>query len=57
MRVIFILSSILLLIQGCTNHNVKLEAPDKPIAITVDVNVKEVNKALDQKISTDKKIF
>ena len=57
MRVIFILSSILLLIQGCTNHNVKLEAPDKPIAITVDVIVKEVNKALDQKISTDKKIF
>ena len=60
MRIIslFLLSTVSVLF-GCTN-TVKLEAPDKPIAVNVDVNIKhkiEIDRQLDKSITTKKDIF
>ncbi|MBP9721691.1 MAG: YnbE family lipoprotein [Gammaproteobacteria bacterium] len=51
-----IITGVLFVLSGCAN-TVKLEAPDKPIAVTVDVNIKQVDQALDKKIASDKKVF
>ncbi len=60
MRIIslFLFSAVAFL-SGCTN-TVKLEAPDKPIAVSVDVNIKhkiEIDRQLDKSITTKKDIF
>lgn len=54
--------AILPLTTACSQHEVKLQAPDKPIEINLNVNIDhrvrvEIEKDLEKAISTNSDIF